>query len=183
MYAAKRFSCGPGVERRDPTKQFYTRLFLFNTVVLVGRECSRPLRPARFGHVSAEAVLIRAGSPLTPILPLRRVTPRLGAKPAPHLDLFERLRSSGQFVQAQAGGFRTLAPNHRQSERCEARLRRNSPVDPRVGGTPSGLRCMGAPGPAGCSQFILPRGIKRSAAAGWLRAPRQKCLGSGTAPE
>jgi tricorn protease-like protein len=27
MYAAKRLSCGPGAERRDPTKQFYIRMF------------------------------------------------------------------------------------------------------------------------------------------------------------
>jgi len=41
MYAAKRFSCGPGVERRDPTKQFYTKLFFYNTVVLVWRTETR----------------------------------------------------------------------------------------------------------------------------------------------
>src|SRR5947209_16925489 len=33
IYAAKRFSCGPGAECL-PTKQFYTNLFLYNTVVL-----------------------------------------------------------------------------------------------------------------------------------------------------
>src|SRR5947209_11192635 len=33
IYAAKRFSCGPG-EECFPTKQFYTRLLLYNTVVL-----------------------------------------------------------------------------------------------------------------------------------------------------
>jgi len=26
-YAAKRLCCGPGEERRDPTKQFYTTMF------------------------------------------------------------------------------------------------------------------------------------------------------------
>jgi hypothetical protein len=34
MYAAKRFSCGLGAERRDPTKQFYTRMFFYDPVVL-----------------------------------------------------------------------------------------------------------------------------------------------------
>ena len=34
MYAAKRFSCGPGAERRDPTKQFYIRMFFYDPVVL-----------------------------------------------------------------------------------------------------------------------------------------------------
>jgi hypothetical protein len=33
MYAAKRFSCGPGAVSA-PTKQFYTKLFFYNTVVL-----------------------------------------------------------------------------------------------------------------------------------------------------
>ena len=35
MYAAKRFSCGPGADSRDPTKQFYITLFVCNTVLLV----------------------------------------------------------------------------------------------------------------------------------------------------
>src|ERR1035438_1119321 len=35
IYAAKRLCCGPGEERRDPTKQFYTKMFLFNTVILI----------------------------------------------------------------------------------------------------------------------------------------------------
>src|SRR5205823_11793202 len=34
IYAAKRFSCGPGAERRDPTKQFYIRMFVYDPVVL-----------------------------------------------------------------------------------------------------------------------------------------------------
>jgi hypothetical protein len=34
MYAAKRFCCGPGDDKRVPTKQFYTNLFVYNTVVL-----------------------------------------------------------------------------------------------------------------------------------------------------
>jgi hypothetical protein len=34
MYAAKRFCCGPGADKRDPTKQFYINLFVYNTVVL-----------------------------------------------------------------------------------------------------------------------------------------------------
>ena len=34
MYAAKRFSCGPGAERRDPTKQFYIIMFIYDTVIL-----------------------------------------------------------------------------------------------------------------------------------------------------
>src|SRR3954451_18053317 len=34
-YAAKRFSCGPGADKRDPTKQYYTKLFVYNTVLLV----------------------------------------------------------------------------------------------------------------------------------------------------
>jgi hypothetical protein len=35
IYAAKRLCCGPGEERRDPTKQFYIKLFIYNTVILV----------------------------------------------------------------------------------------------------------------------------------------------------
>jgi uncharacterized protein len=35
MYAAKRFSCGPGAERRDPTKQFYNKMLFYDPVVLV----------------------------------------------------------------------------------------------------------------------------------------------------
>ena len=35
MYAAKRFSCGPGAERRDPTQQFYIIMFIYDTVILV----------------------------------------------------------------------------------------------------------------------------------------------------
>jgi hypothetical protein len=35
IYAAKRLCCGPGEERRDPTKQFYIKLFFSNTVILV----------------------------------------------------------------------------------------------------------------------------------------------------
>ena len=31
IYAAKRFSCGPGAERRDPTKQFYIKMVYFMT--------------------------------------------------------------------------------------------------------------------------------------------------------
>src|SRR5579863_7012234 len=34
IYAAKRLSCGPGAERRDPTKQFYINLFFYDPVVL-----------------------------------------------------------------------------------------------------------------------------------------------------
>src|SRR6516225_8156080 len=34
IYAAKRLCCGPGEERRDPTKQFYIKLFFSNTVIL-----------------------------------------------------------------------------------------------------------------------------------------------------
>jgi hypothetical protein len=34
MYAAKRFSCGLGADKREPTKQFYIMLFVYNTVVL-----------------------------------------------------------------------------------------------------------------------------------------------------
>src|SRR5580704_1739311 len=34
IYAAKRLCCGPGEERRDPTKQFYIKMFFFNTVIL-----------------------------------------------------------------------------------------------------------------------------------------------------
>src|SRR5437762_10014537 len=32
IYAAKRFSCGPGAERREPIKQFYIKLLFCNTV-------------------------------------------------------------------------------------------------------------------------------------------------------
>src|SRR5437773_8514772 len=35
IYAAKRFSCGPGAERRDPTKQFYIKMVFYDPVVLV----------------------------------------------------------------------------------------------------------------------------------------------------
>src|ERR1700683_1822843 len=34
IYAAKRLSCGPGAEGLVPTKQFYTKVFFYNTVVL-----------------------------------------------------------------------------------------------------------------------------------------------------
>ena len=34
IYAAKRLSCGPGAERRDPTKQFYIKMFFYDPVVL-----------------------------------------------------------------------------------------------------------------------------------------------------
>src|SRR6202035_4727918 len=34
IYAAKRFSCGPGAERRVPTKQFYIKMFFYDPVVL-----------------------------------------------------------------------------------------------------------------------------------------------------
>ena len=34
IYAAKRFSCGPGADRRDPTKQFYIRMLFYDPVVL-----------------------------------------------------------------------------------------------------------------------------------------------------
>src|SRR5580700_11403592 len=34
IYAAKRLSCGPGAEGLVPTKQFYTNLLFYNTVVL-----------------------------------------------------------------------------------------------------------------------------------------------------
>jgi len=34
IYAVKRFSCGPGAERLDPTKQFYIRMFFYDPVVL-----------------------------------------------------------------------------------------------------------------------------------------------------
>jgi hypothetical protein len=34
IYAAKRLCWGPGEERRDPTKQFYIKLFFSNTVIL-----------------------------------------------------------------------------------------------------------------------------------------------------
>ena len=36
IYAAKRLCCGPGEERRDPTKQYYIKMFVFNTVILGG---------------------------------------------------------------------------------------------------------------------------------------------------
>lgn len=34
QYAANLFSCGPSVERRDLTKQFYINMFLYDPVVL-----------------------------------------------------------------------------------------------------------------------------------------------------
>src|SRR5208283_2309675 len=34
MYAAKRFSCGPGAEKRDPTKQFYIKMSFCDPVVV-----------------------------------------------------------------------------------------------------------------------------------------------------
>ena len=36
IYAAKRLCCGPGEERRDPTKQFYIKLFVFDTAIPAG---------------------------------------------------------------------------------------------------------------------------------------------------
>src|SRR5579863_8962976 len=36
IYAAKRLSCGPGAERRDPTKQFYIKMLFYDPVVLGG---------------------------------------------------------------------------------------------------------------------------------------------------
>jgi hypothetical protein len=42
MYAAKRFCCGPGADKRDPTKQFYLNLFVYNTVVLALLEETPP---------------------------------------------------------------------------------------------------------------------------------------------
>ena len=49
MYAAKRFSCGPGAERRDPTKQFYIKMFFYDLVVLEG-----------FARWNAESIVLRA---------------------------------------------------------------------------------------------------------------------------
>ncbi len=37
MYAAKRFCCGPGADKRDPTKQIYIKLSVYDTVVVGGR--------------------------------------------------------------------------------------------------------------------------------------------------
>src|SRR5579863_6977768 len=34
IYAAKRLSCGPGAERRDPTKQLYSKMLFYDPVVL-----------------------------------------------------------------------------------------------------------------------------------------------------
>jgi hypothetical protein len=34
MYAAKRLRCGSGADKRVPTKQFYTKMLIYNTVVL-----------------------------------------------------------------------------------------------------------------------------------------------------
>lgn len=49
MYAAKRSCCGPGAEDRFvPTKQFYTKMSVYNTVVLsdTPRVCTRAFRSA-----------------------------------------------------------------------------------------------------------------------------------------
>ena len=46
MYAAKRFCCGPGADSREPTKQFYTKLFVYNTVVL-GLRYKKQLLPMK----------------------------------------------------------------------------------------------------------------------------------------
>ena len=43
MYAAKRFSCGPGAQRRDPTKQFYSKMLFYDPVVLA-RQSGRSFR-------------------------------------------------------------------------------------------------------------------------------------------
>jgi hypothetical protein len=51
MYTAKRFSCGPGAERRDPTKQVYTKMFFYDPVVL-GRWPLRCERPVLFSGVA-----------------------------------------------------------------------------------------------------------------------------------
>jgi hypothetical protein len=33
----KRFSCGPGAESLDPTKQFYNKMLFCDPVILAGR--------------------------------------------------------------------------------------------------------------------------------------------------
>src|SRR5580658_3335689 len=51
IYAAKRFSCGPGAEGLVPTKQFYTNLFFYNAVVLARLGLNRLQAPAPRRHV------------------------------------------------------------------------------------------------------------------------------------
>src|SRR5947209_7197726 len=67
MYAAKRFSCGPGADSRDPTQQFYIRMFFYDTVMLA------------IGTLLAlwARTLSRPGFS-TPVLPSTRVPPCLG---------------------------------------------------------------------------------------------------------
>src|ERR1019366_4304434 len=65
IYAAKRFSCGPGAERRDPTKQVYIKMFFYDPVVLVrsrrvaGRILASGSRPACVAGVSLLPRLLR----------------------------------------------------------------------------------------------------------------------------
>ena len=64
MYAAKRFSCGPGAERRDPTKQVYTNLFFYDPVVLTARGISSCFQEAASARKDR-----RAQSPYNALLP------------------------------------------------------------------------------------------------------------------
>ena len=56
MYAAKRLICGPGEERRDPTKQFYIKLLLYNTVII-------PCQPRKTDGTSKPTVRKPAKNP------------------------------------------------------------------------------------------------------------------------
>ena len=63
IYAAKRFSCGPGAETRDPTKQVYIKMSVYDPVVLAARggmvfRKSEGLNENK-GQVSEEALYLR----------------------------------------------------------------------------------------------------------------------------
>ena len=72
MYAAKRLSCGPGVDRRDPTKQFYIKMFFYGPVVLAARGNSH----SRPENASSGAIL---GVPRCPTMRQERVVAPLSA--------------------------------------------------------------------------------------------------------
>src|SRR3954469_8032411 len=84
MYAAKRLSCGPGAERCDPTKQFYTRMFFCDPVVLakmVVRSAEEYAKPngkrlpeyadARKPEVAQE---LASTAPISPELEIEKLT-------------------------------------------------------------------------------------------------------------
>src|SRR5215467_4137972 len=64
IYAAKRFSCGPGAERRVPTKQFYIRMFFYDPVVLGAVSThQRPATPCLFQAWGCESATTNLMNP------------------------------------------------------------------------------------------------------------------------